>query len=225
MERTAMRLAAGVLVLALAGCPDRAEKPQGQGAQAQVQQAPATSPAEPALPPPTPAPVAELPPPDPADTEGDLHDFRGFSRDETQFAYTHFAEAAGLHLLQVVEGKAELKHRFQLIDDAAVDQARAFLRERGFSRRQGELPPGVQQALQLRVAGGKARISLRRDGKDQVLYEADPFETPGAVGGVKSVSMGHVSPSGRRIAVRVEQVPVTEFGGIVGYLLLDVPQP
>ncbi len=172
-----------------------------------------------------PAPAAAPPPLDLKDLEGDLLDFSGFSRDESLFAFTRYAEAAGLHLLTVVEGtKGEVKHRFQLMDEGSTEQARAFLRERGFSRREGNLPEALRDRLQLRVQDGKAKVVLlpKARGGQTVLYEGDPFAQPNVASAVKSVEKGMVSPSGRKLALRVEQVPVTEWGGIVSYIIVDV---
>ncbi len=235
--------------LGLAGCPDRAEErppaqtvPMGQpdavvrdaGAAGATITQPSAQPAAeaprapdaglaldagtaPSAPGPTPASV------DPAETSGNLYDFSGFSRDESLFAFTVFSEAAGLHLLHVVSGDAgKLEQRFQLVDDAATEKARSYLREHGFTREQGTLPPEVKAGLSLTALRGKARVILKEGAEERVLYEGDPFQTPGAAGGVKRVALAQVAPSGKRIAVKVEQTPVTEWGGIVGYILVDV---
>ncbi len=155
-----------------------------------------------------------------------LEDFQGFSGDESRFAFTVFSEAAGLHLMHVVSGDGtELEQRFQLVDEAATGEARAFLRGHGFTRKQGTLSPEVKRGLSFSAEDGKAKVALSTpEGGERVLYQGDPFDMPGSKGGVARVSLAFVAPSGRRIAARVEQTPVTEWGGIVGHLLIDVPQ-
>lgn len=151
-----------------------------------------------------------------------LEKFAGFSRDESQFAYAVFSDGAGAFILQFVAGRhGEPQQRFVLDTPQARTQARAALDAGGFSAAQGALPEGV--AVEARVADGKVVVTLRQgDAGTKVLYADDPF---GGHGGPAAATQTRVSPSGKKVAVRVEQKPVTEFGGTTTWLLLDVEHP
>ena len=154
---------------------------------------------------------------------GDLRKFRGFSGDESRYAYSVFSEGAGFHLLHVVNPAGETLQRFQLSDEEHVAKARAWLEAQGFSPRSGELPGEVRQRLKATVKNGKVLVTgtPAGGGKETVLYQADPFAGQG-VGKPASAEIAQVAPSGKHVAVKVSQVPVTEFGGITTYVIVDV---
>jgi hypothetical protein len=160
---------------------------------------------------------------DPA-LESSLEQFAGFSADESQFAFAVFSEGAGFSLLYVLSGHrgAQLR-RFELSDPDRVEEARAFLRGAGFTTRRGLLATGTRVVA--RVEGNRVVVEHRLGDTSQVLYREDPFKypEPGAGGPARAEVWG-ASPSGKKVAVRVEQVPVTEFGGTTTYLVLSLPQ-
>jgi hypothetical protein len=167
--------------------------------------------------------AAKVQPSAPAEL-GDLRKFSGFSGDESRYAFSVFSEGAGFHLLHVVNAAGEMLQRFQLPDDAHVEKARDWLRAQGFSPRSGELPGKVRERLKATVRDGKVRVTgtPAAGGEAKVLYQADPFSAQGGVGKPSSAEFAQVAPSGKRVAVKVGQAAVTEFGGITTYVIVDV---
>lgn len=155
---------------------------------------------------------------------GDLRKFSGFSADETRYAFSVFSEGAGFHLLHVVNAAGETIERFQLPDDAHVEKAREWLKSQGFSPRAGELAGNVRERLKATVRQGKVLVTgaTSGGGEEKVLYQADPFAREGGGGKPTSAELAQVAPSGKRVAVKVSQAPVTEFGGITTYVIVDV---
>jgi hypothetical protein len=179
-------------------------------------------------------PTAQLPPrtpdvvaaavPSPSDAgTGDMaasiRSFKGFSADEQRFAFSILSEGAGFHLLMVVEGAGgEVKERFPLDGPEGIARAAAFLRAGGFTAQQGTLPAAAKDRTRVVVSGTKVKATVG----DRVVYDGAPFKVVEGMGAPKSAKVDQVSPSGKRIAIRVEQTPVTEYGGIVTYVLADV---
>lgn len=153
--------------------------------------------------------------------EGSLEGFAGFSRDGAQFAFSVYSDGAGFYLLHIVEGPSgELKQRFILDGPENVEKARTFLKSKGFTQTSGTLPDGMK--IDARIEGGQVVVTRRGGGQpDKTLHRGNPFKSAGG-GKPQRVSVAQVSPKGDKIAIRAEQVPVTEFGGIVTYLLIDV---
>ncbi len=155
---------------------------------------------------------------------GDVRKFSGFSGDETRYAFSVFSEAAGFHLLYVVNASGETLQRFQLPDDAHVEKAREWLTSQGFSPQTGALPGDVRDRLKATVRRGKVLVTGARSvgGEAKVLFQADPFAEDGGGGKPTSAELAQVAPSGKRVAVKVNQAPVTEFGGITTFVIVDV---
>lgn len=156
---------------------------------------------------------------DPA-LDGNLQKFAGFSADESQYAFSVYSDGAGFYLVHIVEGRdGKVKERFILDSEESLETARKALKARGFSSREGTLAGGVRPTA--KVEDGKVVVAV--GGK--VLYRGDPFGAREGGGSAQSAKVAQVSPSGRKVAVQVNQTPVTEFGGITTYLVLDAPAP
>lgn len=153
---------------------------------------------------------------DPA-LEGNLQDFEGFSADGKRFAHSTYSEGAGFYLVHVIEGReGKLAQRFILESPEQLQAARKALQAGGFTSRGGALPAGVQ--VDAKVEGGKVVVTQKSEGGTRTLYEGNPFDQGAPV----SAKVARVSPDGERVAVKVEQEAITEFGGITTYLLLEV---
>lgn len=151
----------------------------------------------------------------------DLERFSGFSRDGSKFAFSVYSDGAGFYLLHVVDGPSgELKQRFILDAAESKEKARAFLKKNGFTETSGKLPPGM--TIDARLDKGQVVVTRKGGGKpEKTLHRGNPFKSAGG-GKPQRVTVGPVSPKGDKVAIRAEQVPVTEFGGIVTYMIIDV---
>lgn len=221
-----MRNALLIAVVVLAACPQQQKQtqPQPPGETA----APAAQPRElrtidagsTAAPEAAPAPAE----PDPA-LEGPLEKFAGFSADESRYAFSIYSEGAGFYLLNVVEGSTgKIAERFQLSDEENQSKARAYLKTNGYSTR--TRPPSEPPASRAKAAvtNGKVEVTLAPEGggAPKVLYSGDPFNAEDGMGAPSNAAIAGSSPAGKKLLVKVEQTPVTEFGGITTYLVLDV---
>lgn len=151
----------------------------------------------------------------------DLERFTGFSKDGSKFAFSVYSDGAGFYLLHVVDGPSgELKQRFILDAPESKEKARAFLTKNGFTEASGKLPPGM--TVDARLEKGQVVVTRKGGGKpEKTLHRGNPFKSAGG-GKPQRVTVGPVSPKGDKVAIRAEQVPVTEFGGIVTYMIIDV---
>jgi hypothetical protein len=154
-----------------------------------------------------------------------LQEFKGFNRDETQFAFSVFSEGAGTHLLQIVVGQQGTpKERFILDSDASIAKAKAALEAGGFTQVSGGLPTGT--SVETSVKDGRAQVTLQTpDGPARTLYDGNPFLVGGGGAKVAKATVDKVSPSGQVIAVRVDSIAMTEFGGATTYVLVRTGQP
>jgi hypothetical protein len=213
MKRMWVRVLVAAILLPGLGCTRPADPPPPPGATEPPLQTPVPTP-------PPPEPTVVEPPA--AEEIADVREFAGFSRDESHFAYSVFSEGAGFHLLHVVTPEGRTVERLQLPDEPKVEQARRWLAANGFTSAEGTLAPALRERLRVEVGGGKVRVWLQAaaGAGERVLYEANPFTQIGGIGHPASATVGKVAPSGRRVAIRIQQTPVTEFGGTTLYVIV-----
>lgn len=157
--------------------------------------------------------------------DGPLQKFSGFSGDETNYAFAIYSDGAGFFLLNVVDGGAgKIVQRFQLSDEANVEKAREYLKAHGYTSRTRppSAPPANRATAAVKQGQVEVTVAPEGGGAPRVLYRGDPFNAQGGVGAPSNAAVAGASPSGRKLLVKVDQEPVTEFGGITTYLVLDL---
>lgn len=155
---------------------------------------------------------------------GALSRFTGFNADETRYAFSVYSEGAGAHLLNIVVGQQGTPvQRYLLDSEDSEKKAQAALAAGGFTPQAGKLPPSIH--VEAAAKDGKAKVTVSSDGgPPRIVYDQNPFLLGGGGAKVAKATVEKVSPSGNVVAVRVESVPMTEFGGATTVVLVRVGQ-